>query len=127
MNTMQLIKEGYRVENVKITEVSLGLDAHGPTFKIRVEGYGFMCDVGGYRLDNDKGIQCIVNIINTVGVGCWEQLSGQYIRVAISPDGIIHTIGNIMDDTLWFDMKEFFSNPVQVEEVSENDESDSDE
>ena len=52
-----------------------------------------------------------MRIMNVVGVSKWEDLEGQFVRVAIPSDfwgSSIHVIGNILNDK-WFNQKKFFS------------------
>lgn len=107
--------------NAKILNVSFGYEDHGIlTFSLGLDISGGGClSFGGYVLDDyDKekkrriptaeGFECLTEIMNTVGVGKWEELKGKYIRVVSRGFGkSITTIGNIMEDK-WFNIKKFF-------------------
>lgn len=110
------------IRNAKITGTMLGREDHGiMTFVIFVEFYGAGCGIGGYALDyycretdvrvfTGKGLEAISKILDVVGVDRWERLEGQYIRVKDNGIGsTIDEIGNLMDDTKWFNLREFFA------------------
>lgn len=114
-----------RIENVKITKVSLNTKDHCClTFKIVVEGAGIGVVLGGYSIGHNfsgsgcseeksfdatgDGLIAIMKIMDTVGVDAWEDLVGCYARIKVGGLGSCVTcIGNIIKDK-WFDMKEFF-------------------
>ena len=109
------------ISNAKITGVSLNMKNHGVlTFDISLEGCAWGCIYGGYVLGNgylgaesfkgsDKSIECLMRIMDVIGVESWEDLKGQYCRVKVGTFGdTITTIGNIIEDK-WFDAKEFFN------------------
>ena len=108
--------------NAKITSVTLSMADHGClTFFITVEGGGVVVSIGGYCIGHGylgadqfegaaSGLECIMRIMDTVGVDRWEDLKGKYIRFVSDGWGsTIHKIGNITEDK-WFDIKEFFEN-----------------
>lgn len=110
----------FEIKNARIEKVSITMEDHGClTFYIVLSGSGWGCCYGGYCIGNGylgaekftasaKGLECIMRIMDTVGVERWEDLSGKYIRV-VDPGwgGTITKIGHITDDK-WFDIKEFF-------------------
>lgn len=108
--------------NAKILSTSLGYEDHGIlTFNLEVElADDGCCCIGGYVLDeydsienkrivnNPLSLQCLVNIMQVVGVNKWEDLKNQYLRVEFQGWGTpITKIGNLMKDK-WFDIKDFF-------------------
>ena len=109
------------VLNAQITSVSLGYEDHGIlTFGLGLNmSDGTSCIFGGYALDTyDKelerricgrySMECLTEIMKTLGVEKWEHLKGKYIRVVSESWGTpISKIGNLMKDQ-WFDIKEFF-------------------
>lgn len=108
------------VLNAQITNVSLGYDDHGIfTFGLTLHiAGGLGCVFGGYALDtyneelkkrvcNRYSIECLTEIMKTVGVEKWEQLQGKYLRVVYERREPIKKIGNLMKDQ-WFDIEEFF-------------------
>lgn len=112
------------IENCKITNVSLTMeDYRCLTFRITVEGAGWGCNIGGYKIasgmldakpedfkaETGAGLVAIMRIMDTVGVYKWEDLEGKYCRVKVEGwGGTISCIGNIIKDK-WFDLKDFFS------------------
>ena len=108
------------IKNARIEKVSITMEDHGClTFYIVLSGSGWGCSYGGYCIGKGylgaeeftasaKGLECIMRIMDTVGVERWEDLSGKYIRL-VNPGwgGTITKIGHITDDK-WFDIKEFF-------------------
>lgn len=112
---MSEIKNGY------IEGVSLTMSDHGClTFYLSVSGGCWGFNYGGYCLGKGylgadkfsgsaKGMECLMHIMNTIGVERWEDLKGKYIRV-VDPGwgGTVTKIGNIIDDK-WFDIKEFYA------------------
>ena len=120
MNKKELIANGYKIENAKITSVDLSMEDHGClTFYMGLNGEGWGCNYGGYCLGHGylgakkfdgsaKGLEYIMRIMDTVGVSRMSDLKGKYIRVATKGWGeIIKIIGNIIDDK-WFNSEEFF-------------------
>lgn len=109
------------IRNAQITSVSLGYEDHGIlTFGLGLNiAKGGCCVFGGYALDEyDKALdkrvcgadslECLTEIMKTVGVEKWENLKGKYIRVIDRGWGTtIDTIGNLMEDK-WFNIKDFF-------------------
>ena len=109
-----------KILNAKIESVSLCFANGIPTFylDLKIQG-GAGCCFGGYALDEyDKaegrrlpislGLECLEEIMKTVGVSSWENLRDKYIRVVSR--GLcesIEEIGNIMEDK-WFNIEEFF-------------------
>lgn len=108
--------------NAKIKNTTLGYEDHGIlTFGLGLDlAGGMFTTFGGYGLDTyDKvskkricyayGMQLIVEIMKTVGVEKWEDLTGKYIRVVDEGYNTpIRKIGNLMEDK-WFDINEFYN------------------
>lgn len=122
----KLLADGYSIENAKITSVSITMADHGHLcYWIMLDGGVWGCGFGGYAIgtgwlgaknsdfkaETGDGLVAMMRIMNVVGVSNWEDLEGQFVRVAI-PDnnwgGSIHIIGNILNDK-WFDQKKFFA------------------
>ena len=109
-----------KILNAKIESVSLCFANGILTFYLglKIQG-GAGCCFGGYALDEyDKaegrrlpislGLECLEEIMKTVGVSSWENLKDKYIRVVSQGLGkSIEEIGNIMEDK-WFNIEEFF-------------------
>lgn len=121
----KLLADGYSIENAKITSVSITMADHGCLcYRIMLEGDVWGCAFGGYTIGHGRlgakdsefkaetgnGIVAMMRIMNVVGVSKWEDLEGQFVRVAMPDDwGIsIPIIGNILSDK-WFDQKKFFA------------------
>lgn len=109
-----------KILNAKIESVSLCFANGILTFYLGLkiqDGTG--CCFGGYALDEyDKaegrrlpislGLECLEEIMKTVGVKRWEDLKDKYIRVVSRGLGeSIEEIGNIMEDK-WFNIEELF-------------------
>jgi len=105
------------IENAKISSSKLGYEDHGVfTAMIFINGEGWGCGFGGYALDGwDEaegrrigtrfGIEFITEVLNTLGVGNWEDLPGTHVRVETEGiGGGIRRIGHIIKDR-WFDPK----------------------
>lgn len=122
-NYAQLIKEGYEVENVLITQVDLSMADHGCfTLAMTLEGAGWGAVYGGYCLgkgylgaDDDffkgsaAGMEYLMRIMDTVGVERFQDLRGKYARIATKGWGSsVKIIGNIIKDQ-WFDAETFFT------------------
>lgn len=120
------------IENAKITNVSLTMaDYCSLVFEITVEGAGWGCNIGGYKIasgmlgakpkdfkaENGAGLVALMRIMDVVGVDRWEDLEGKYCRIKTEGwGGTIHCIGNILKDK-WFDIKEFFQNYKEEKEI----------
>ena len=109
------------IKNAKIEHVSITMADHGClTFYIALQGGGWGCVLGGYCIGSGylgadkftgsaKGLECIMRIMDAVGVERWEDMKGKYIRIVDNGLGsTISKIGHITDDK-WFDIKEFFN------------------
>ncbi len=117
-----------RIENAKITNVSITMEDHGClTFWMTLEGDGWGCGFGGYCIgkgylgaksfnaESGKGLEAMMRIMDTVGVSKWEDLKGHYVRC--KTEGIsnpIDEIGNILKDK-WFNIREFFAQDGEQE------------
>lgn len=114
-----------KIENAKITNVSLTMVDHGVlTFYLTIEGAGWGCNVGSYVLGHGylgskywdargSGLVCLMKIMDTIGAEKWEDLEGKYVRVETAGwGGTIHKIGHIINEK-WFDIKEFFKDDGQ--------------
>ena len=113
------------IENAKITNVSISMANYcSLVFEIGVEGAGWVCNIGGYKMasgmlnekpenfkaENGAGLVALMRIMDVVGVDRWEDLEGKYCRIKTEGwGGTIYCIGNILKDK-WFDIKEFFQN-----------------
>ena len=113
-----------RIENAKITNVSLTMEDHGClTFWLTLEGDGWGCGVGGYCIgkgylgakeftaERGGGLEAMMRIMDVVGVSTWEDLKGKYLRVQFPGDGWgdrVSTIGNLVKDK-WFNIADFFA------------------
>lgn len=106
--------------NAKITNVSLSMADHGClTFSLALDGGGIGGSFGGYVLGSGylgadefegsaAGMECMMRIMDTVGVERWEDLKGEFVRVRDDGWGeSIKCIGHITKNK-WFDIKEFF-------------------
>lgn len=111
-----------KIINMKITNVSLSMADHGClTFGLTLKGECFSVVYGGYCIGhgylgadefkgNQYGIECLMRIMDTVGVERWEDMKDKYVRIVDNGWGsTITTIGHIIEDK-WFDIKDFFKN-----------------
>lgn len=108
------------IENAKITNVSLNFKDHGVlTLDIIIEGCGWGCCFGGRVFGSgylgakefkgsEKGIECIMRIMDVIGVEDLFEAKGKYIRVQITSwGGTIEKIGNIISDK-WFSYSDVY-------------------
>lgn len=106
--------------NAKITNASITMADHGClTWYLTLEG-SFCVNLGGYCIGTGhlgadafsgsaKGTESLMRVMDTVGVACWEDLVGKYVRVVDPGWGnTVTTFGNIIKDK-WFNCREFFS------------------
>lgn len=122
-----LIKDGYRIENMKITKVDLSMADHGClTLELWIEGDGIGTCYGGYCLGkgyvganddffsgSDAGMESIIRIMDVVGVDRFNDLKDKYVRIAYKrPCDTVDIIGNIINDK-WFNQREFFKERVK--------------
>ncbi len=121
MKTEDLIKAGYTLENMKITSVDLSMRDHGAiTLMMAMEGngigtiYGGICLGHGYLgakefSGSEKAMPYIMRIMDVVGVECFNDMKGKYVRVAIKTfSSPVKIIGNIIEDK-WFNPESFFN------------------
>ena len=118
----QLAEAGYSIENALITNVDLSMADHGClTLAMTLEGGGWGVVYGGYCLgkgylgaDDDffdgsaAGMEYLIRIMDIVGVEKFQDLRGEYVRVATKRDDPVKIIGNIINDK-WFDAETFFT------------------
>lgn len=108
------------IKNAKITSADLSMKDHGILcLQLTLEGNGWGVVFGGYVLGkgyvgakefsgSSKGIEEIMRIMDTVGVSCFKELEGKYIRVELNGWGSsVKKIGHIIEDK-WFDYEEFY-------------------
>lgn len=116
----ELIENGYKIENAKITKVDLSMEDHGClTMNIYLEGNGWGCCYGGICIGHGyigakkfegspEGLEYIMRVMDTIGVSRFNSMVGKYIRVATKRrSDIIKIIGNVIEDK-WFDTEAFF-------------------
>lgn len=120
MKESWLREQGYEIKNAKITSADLDMRDHGcMTLWIGLNGGGWGVNYGGYCLGHGylgakefegsaKGMESIMRIMDVIGVECFSDLKGKYVRVATKGWGTtVKIIGNIIKDQ-WFDIEEFF-------------------
>lgn len=116
--------------NARITSTRLGFEDHGiMTFSLGLEFKSGGVSFGGYALDiYDKekdervgvgeGLDCLKEIMETVGVETWEDLKGKYVVLESGGwGGQALGIRNVLDEDKWFRPKEFFES--RLTEVKE--------
>lgn len=118
----QLTESGYTIKNALITNVDLSMADHGCLeLAMTLEGGGWGVVYGGYCLgkgylgaDDDffdgsaAGMEYLIRIMDTVGVEKFQDLRGEYVRVATKRGDPVKIIGNIIKDK-WFDAETFFT------------------
>ena len=107
-----------QIENARIDTVSIDNDGDILTFSLGLEGDGWCVSYGcvldsfdritQQRRAHPLAMECIREIMKTIGVNRWEDLEGKYCRVKNEGLGkSICEIGNIISDK-WFNYKTFF-------------------
>ena len=117
-----LEKEGYKIENAKITSVDLSMADHGcMTLSMVLEGGGWGCVYGGYVLGkgyvgaepeffeaNGSGMVYLMRIMDVMESDTFNRMKGKYVRIATKGWGDrVRIIGHITKDK-WFDAESFF-------------------
>lgn len=112
--------EAARVENAVIRDITLTMADHNSlVFYLELEGSGWGCMYGGYSLGKGSlgakvfkgyacGVECLMRVMDVVGVSKWEDLKGKYCRVVLPRDKMITTIGNLIEDK-WFDCADYYA------------------
>lgn len=113
------------LHNAKITGTKLGFEDHGiMTFFLYLEFDGGGVGFGGYSLDQwseerqervgfGASMDCLKEIMQTVGVENWEDLKGKHVVVESEGWGGKATgIRNLIKEDVWFRPKEFFESRV---------------
>lgn len=109
------------IKNAIIKSTMLGIEDHGiMSFYLNLDYGGSGQSAGGYCLDNPihqgntfirrigtaGGMSLIMEIMEVVGVGKWEDLKNTHIRVK-ADNSKVYAIGNILKDK-WVDFELFF-------------------
>lgn len=119
----ELIEEGYKIENVKISDADLILnDVSCFVLHMELQGKGRTYFYGGYILGHDfsgnkyddpmrfdgdaRGMESIIRIMDICGRKCFSELEGCLMRVA-RKDKCPTVIGHIIEDR-WFDIESFY-------------------
>ena len=91
--------------NALVQSTQLGKNDHGLlTLWLNLSWEGSGAGFGGFPRTADHLGFCVERILDTVGVGTWEKLTGRYVR--IEHDGTqIHRIGHLIENK-WFDPDE---------------------
>jgi hypothetical protein len=78
----------------------LGFEDHGIfTFFLMLDGEGWGCGFGGMFSDSPGLGKAIGEILNTLEVDKWEQLSGLYVRAKVGGPGRgVEAIGQLLKD-----------------------------
>jgi len=102
------------IKNAQIEDTTLGFDRGCLTCVLALDygddsGQCFSLPildewVEGRRVGTAYGTEAIIDILQTVGVGSWEELRGKHVRTSIE-DGLVRRIGNILKD-VWFSPEE---------------------
>lgn len=115
----KLRESGYTIENVKINSVELSMADHCQlTLRMWIEGEKWSSVVGGFSIGRGylggkkfsgclPGIDCLMQIMNIVGVAEFSELAGKYIRVAAKEGSYRNIFGNFIKD-IWFDVEQQF-------------------
>lgn len=125
MRIDHILTDGYKIENAFISSADLSMEDHGClTFNMVLEGGGWGCCYGGCCLGKGylgaskfegsaKGLEYIMQIMDTVGVSKFSDLKGKYVRVAVKGWGdTVKIIGNVLKDQ-WFDPECFFADKAE--------------
>lgn len=121
MNESTLREKGYDIKNATITSVDLSMADHGVlTLSMGLKGDGWGCVygcrvlgtgyVGAEKFEgNEKGIEYIMRLMDTVGVSYFNEMKDKCVRVATKGWGSrVSIIGNIIKEK-WFDEEDFFT------------------
>jgi hypothetical protein len=93
------------IKNAIIRETLLGYDDCGVfTYRIQLDYGGSGQAAGMITLGGEYTHKVVKGLIDIVGVKCWEELKGKYVRV-IAESTRVHNIGNILDDGRWFNIE----------------------
>ena len=93
------------IKNAVIEDTSLGFEDRGILTAFLYLNYGNSSQgFGGYSMTGQFCSEFIKNVLTTVGVENWEELTGKHIR-AETEHTKIHRIGNITKDE-WFSPSE---------------------
>ena len=119
------------IKNAKIDSTTLGTQDTGMfMFWIGLEYGSLHQSFGGIGLDNPPeerkpgakrqptayGMDCIVRILETVGVESLEQLKGKYVRADVQ-DGTVKGLINILDDSKTFYPQKLYEEKYKVSEA----------
>ena len=120
-----------RILNARITNTVITMREQATlTFHVFFEGQ-CSAGIGGYCIGHgylgadeftagSSGLVAMMKIMDTVGVDCWEDLKGKYIRVVDPGLGNpVTKIGNIIEDK-WFDIDAFFEYERSKQEAEDN-------
>lgn len=118
---------GYKIENARITDVSLNMEDHGVlTSDLILDGGGWGARYGGYVLGKGylgaekfkgsaAGMESIMRIMDVVGCSEFTHMKNMYVRVASKDCGsMVKIIGNILEDK-WLDYESFFEDKENKE------------
>ena len=89
------------IKNAKIVSTELGYEDHGiPTFFLHLDYGDSRQGFGGYIITNHDAFKIIFGILETLGVRCWEDLTGVYVRARVE-NGLVKAISPILKEK-WF-------------------------
>jgi hypothetical protein len=87
--------------NARIKSTQLGYGHGSLTFFLNMEFKGTGQGFGGHRIEGPYAAKAIKSILDTVGVGSWEELPGKFV-VCHGNSLKIEGISNIVDDSRTF-------------------------
>ena len=98
--------------NAKITHAEIMIEDHGClTFCIQIDSSeGWSTGIGMFDLNGCQNIDILIrDILKTVGITRWSDLTGKYIRIDDNNNrnSTITKIGNILTDN-WIDLRSYF-------------------
>lgn len=99
------------IKNARIESTMLGFEDHGiMTFSLGLDYGDSVQSAGGYSIKCLRGIECIAEVLNIIGVNTWEELKGKTLRVKCEYDKV-YAVGHFLQEK-WLDFGNFFNKPL---------------
>lgn len=125
MNLKTLNEENYIILNGKIENAILRHEENRLILRLVISGDGWGCNYGDYDLNDTKfdGTRSLIDLMSTLHVEEFNELTEQYVRVAVqNTDAPVIIFGNIIYDE-WFNYTDYIIVPESesepVEQVSD--------
>lgn len=119
MNLRTLNEANYVILNGKIENAILRHEEDRLILRLVISGDGWGCNYGDYDLNANEfnGTRSLIDLMSTLHVEEFNELTDQYVRVAVeNTEAPVKILGNIIYDK-WFNYDDYYISEFDDDEV----------